>query len=300
MLKKIKALKLKYFILAFLFIAFVVLLFVNFGVVRQRNGNVFTNDRDVENFKHIEFEKNVSLTGEKFSNKIFQRDLNRKGFSQKYSINCFLYAYTKGISGITIKVYSTYKVDNCNPEIYKAATSASAKVQLRPVTDFQFVSLAGPHFQMMDENNTPVENPFFYIGKLKYTELAHGEISIAQLINENIHGAQDLIYKDIFIATHTDFLWYPDSKVFYIKNNNSEYYIMTHLTEAEYIRNESDLDLFASNLGSYMRLPPGWTYGYGKLNKLLLIKEIGKSGLSPRMSDEFGNIYFKIGSLNIR
>ena len=249
--------------------------------------------------KTINFQNNSKDPN--FAEKQYLAPANALTYRDKYSVTCLIYVYSRSYLtlSIDITVFSTYKINRCDPVSFIKTTAAGVKAQVTNKLPANFVVNSGPHIQMMDFNNTPVENPFISIGTLNYSPTAKANIGILDLI-QHFHEWSSWIqtvqyYNPLKTIQDTDYTWFPNSKLYKLITDKNETFLMSHLVATDLIIDQDDIENVADQLGKYMNLPKGWRYEVTVLDKILQIKQRQYAKVSGHhMQDEFGNIYIQL------
>ena len=249
----------------------------------------------------IDFQKSMSSREPNYAEKQYLAPASEKNYREKYSVSCMIYVYSKNLLtlSVDITILSTYKINRCDPNSFIKTTAAGVKAQVINKIPADFVAIAGPHIQMMDFNNTPVENRFMPIGDLNYSPVARAHLGALDMIShfgewrEWIKSFQ--YYSPIQTIQDADYTWFPESKLYKIITDKNQTFIMTNLVSEDLIKNQRDIENIAENLGKYMNLPKGWRYEISTLDKVLQVKERQYNQIkSFHMQDEFGNIYMQL------
>lgn len=253
----------------------------------------------------INFQKILKKRQKSFAEKQYESTEGEITYRDKYAISCLIYVYAKNLAtlSIDITILSTYKINRCDPSSFIRTTAASVKAQLLSKLDVDFVILSGPHIQMMDFNNTPVENRYMPIGHINYTPIARAHLGISDAITHFGEWSKWLqsiqYYNPIRTNQDIDYTWFPGTTIYEIIASNNDRYIMSHLVAEDLIRHTDDIEKIAKNLGNYLNLPKGWRYEYTTLNKVMQIRQRQYDRVqSYHIQDEFGNIYMQYVSDN--
>ncbi len=236
-----------------------------------------------------------------FAEKQYLAPADSISYRDKYSVTCLIYAYDKNYLtlSVDITIFSTYKINRCNPSAFIKTTAAGVKAQITNKLPTNFVINSGPHLQMMDFNNTPVENPYISIGTLNFSPTAKASLGLLDAI-QHFHEWSSWIqnvqyYNPIKTIQDTDYTWFPHSKIYKLITDKNETYLMTHLVASDLIMDEEDIENVSENLGEYMNLPKGWRYEITTLDKILQIKQRQYTHIQNyHLQDEFGNIYIQL------
>lgn len=237
-----------------------------------------------------------------FAERQYLNTSNPSDYRDKYAVSCLIYSYYRHLINIEITIFSTYKVNRCNPASFLKNNASSVKAQLLNRIKSDYVILAGPHIQMMDFNNTPVENLFTPVGELNFSPIARAHLGIKDVFlhfrewGKWINSLQ--YYTPIKTVQDMDFTWYPNSTVYKLISDQNEVYLLTNMVSNDYILRSEDVDEAAKNLGKYLNLPAGWRFEMSVLDKVLQVKQRQFDGNPTfHMQDEFGNLYVRVPGL---
>lgn len=230
---------------------------------------------------------------------VMQLESTNISYQEKFAVSCVIYSFYRSWFKVRITIYSTYKVDRCNPSTFLNTTAASAHAQLATLQKIDFVQMAGPHIQMMDRNETPVQNPFIYVGKIKYTPIASASLGLTDLIahfKQNKNWFSQLsFYTPLPTIGDVSFTWFPGSTLYKIVTDDGRIFVMTNMSATRQFKSAGDVDNAAKSLGQFLSLPAGWRYETQVTKDILSIKRSAYSqAYSHYMQDEFGNIYMEI------
>ena len=237
-----------------------------------------------------------------FAEKQFLNKTNPGDYRDKYSITCLIYSYRRNFLEIEIIVLSTYKINRCNPITFLTTNASSVKAQLLSQVKSDYVVLSGPHIQMMDFNNTPVENPYIPIGSLNYTAIATASFGIKEIVfdfqnwDKWIRKLQS--YSPIKTHQDMDYAWFPGATIYKLITDDGKVFILTNFMANDTIKNPEDVEREARYIGSKLNLPSGWKFEEEKITKVIQIKQSqhaqkGSNG-HAHIQDEFGNIYLQL------
>lgn len=249
----------------------------------------------------IDFQKNMKKREMNFAEKQFLLPGSAINYREKHFVSCLIYVYSKNwlTLSVDITIYSTYKINRCDPNLFIRTTAAGVKAQVMNKVEADFVIVSGPHIQMMDFNNTAVENRFIPIGDLNYSPIAVAHLNAWDFIT-HFHEWSKWIqtiqyYNPLKTRQDIDYTWFPKSKLYKIITDKNQTYVMTNLISEDLIQHEHDIGFVADNLGKYLNLPKGWRYEVSVLDKVLQVKQRQYSRIqSFHMQDEFGNIYMQL------
>lgn len=207
--------------------------------------------------------------------------------------------YTGGFDlfsmNLVLKIYSTFKVEpSCSETDYVVLTAASILAQTRIVTRSSKVFSGGIHAYTMDVNLSPVHNPFFSIGKLRFSKVGEVRIGIFNAIKTkalDLANVVNMTYSPFTMHSQIHYIWNVGSLIHRLVAPNGDSYIMFSYT------NEISSDLTRDKLidiGGQLRLPEGWRYENELLNKTVTIRPTPLDDYSSNvLFDEFSNFYIK-------
>jgi hypothetical protein len=183
--------------------------------------------------------------------------------------------------------------------LFKVTTAASAKAQLIADIDIDYVLLSGPHAQLMDVNNSPLEARFVGVGLLNYAPVAYAPIGPLDLISHFRDWKQWIssvsTYSPIQVFSNDDYSWEPGSTIYKLVTDQGQNFVMTQVALTEQMKTEQDVDDALKSLGKYLNLPTGWRYEVKKLDRVMSFKQREfDSNPLLRLLDEFGNIYMEV------
>lgn len=229
-----------------------------------------------------------------------QRKLNADYDSTiKYAVNCTIYALSHHTLSVTINVLSTYKINACDPDLFRATTAASIKAQLNTYQSIDRIIPIGPHIQLMDRNTSTVSNPYMSIGLMNYSKIASAHIGVKDIFT-NLNTwrkwhSKVTFYNPIKMAESVNYVWQPGSTVYTLTSDKGVEYVMTHFQPATLDMQVKEIEETASTLAQRLNLPDGWRYSVKTLNKIMSIRRQEELGYTTlRVFDENGNVYIAI------
>lgn len=219
----------------------------------------------------------------------------------KYAVNCTIYMLDYRFLSVSIRVLSTYKVNACDPDLFRSTTAASVKAQLNTFQSIDRIIPVGPHIQLMDRNTSTVSKPYLSIGLLNFSEIGSAHLGVKELFT-NLNAwkkwrGKVTTYNPIKMAENTDYVWLPGSKIYTLTTDTGQVFVMSHFLPSGVGTQVKDIENTAANLGQYLNLPSGWRYEVKTLTKILTIKrqeEVGHTTL--RIIDEYNNAYIGVDS----
>lgn len=196
---------------------------------------------------------------------------------------------------LVLEMYSTFKVEpSCNESDYVGLTAASILAQSRVVTgSSQFIG-GGIHAFTMDVNLTPVSNPFFSIGNLRFSKIGEVRIRILNAFKKktlDLENVVNITYSPFTLNSKIHYIWNIGSLIHRLVAPNGDTYIMYSYT------NEISSSLNRGNLidlAGQLKLPEGWRYENELLNKTVTIRPTPLNDYgSEVLFDELNNFYVK-------
>lgn len=194
-----------------------------------------------------------------------------------------------------LTAYSTYKVEpSCNEEYYFGLTMASITAQSRVVSGSTKTFRGGAHAYTMDVNLSPVSNPFFSIGNLKFSKVGQVKIGLVSAFQKktwDIANVVNVTYSPFVLESQIHYIWNIGTLIHRLVAPNGDTYIMYAYT------NEVATELKRDNLidlGGQLRLPDGWRYENVLLNKTITVRPTPFNNFgSDVLFDELNNFYVK-------
>jgi hypothetical protein len=196
---------------------------------------------------------------------------------------------------LVLEIYSTFKVEpSCNETDYVGLTVASILAQSRIVTGSSKVIGSGIHAFTMDVNLTPVSNPFFSIGNLRFSKIGEVRISILNAFRRktlDLANVVNITYSPFTLQSKTHYIWNIGSLIHRLVAPNGDSYIMYSYTNQ--ISSSLNRDTLI-DLSGQLRLPEGWRYENELLNKTVTIRPTPLNDYgSEVLFDELNNFYVK-------
>jgi len=219
-----------------------------------------------------------------------------QNFQAKYYESCTVFVYIRSLGRVEVKGLSTFKVSSCPDDQFRRITAASIRAQLRTIAPVGLVSLVGPHYSMMDENNSVVSDAYIELGNLRFSEITSSEVTLRDALTryDSFSGWYNIktVYNGIRTKQDVKYTWYEGSTIYLLVTDKGEYYIMTEFNPGQLMKTaEMNLDRL-EKLGTVLNLPKGWTYKSVKINSILRYVGIKAQGYqSVLMRDELDNLY---------
>lgn len=217
----------------------------------------------------------------------------------KYAISCTIYTLTHRLLSVSIDALSTYKINACDPDLFRATTAASIKAQLNTYQSIDRIIPMGPNIQLMDRNTSTVSNPYLSIGLMNYSKVASAHIGVKDIFT-NLNTwrkwrSRVTIYNPIKMAESVHYIWEPGSSLYTLTSDKGVQYVMTHFQPPTLEMQIKDIEETASTLAQRLNLPEGWRYEVKTLNKIMSIRRQQELGYTTlRVFDENGNAYIAI------
>ena len=104
---------------------------------------------------------------------------------KKYYKSCSIFIYIKSLFRVNVIDMSTYKVSSCPASEFGRVTAASVTAQLRTIAPITLVSMVGPYFQMMDENNSVIDSAYVSIGNLNFSPVMRAQLSLLDIFSNS-------------------------------------------------------------------------------------------------------------------
>jgi len=191
--------------------------------------------------------------------------------------------------------YSTYKVEpSCNEDYFYDLTKASITAQSRVVSGSTSTFRGGAHAYTMDVNLSPVSNPFFYIGNLKFSKVGQVKLNLLSIIKKKTWDIGNIVnatYSPFESQSMVHYIWNIGTLIHRLVAPNGDTYIMYAYT------NEVSKDLKRDNLvdlGGLLRLPEGWRYENVLLNKTVTVRPTPLNNFGADvLFDELNNFYIR-------
>ena len=192
-------------------------------------------------------------------------------------------------------MYSTYRVEpSCDEKYFYKLTLASIDAQAQVVTNSALTLRGGSHRYTMDVNLTPVSNPFFYVGELRFSKSGQVTITLLDMIQKGAWRLGNLVnntYTPFEVHSKIHYIWNIGTLSHSLIAPNGDRYILYAYT------NEVAPDITRSSLvdlGSRLSLPQGWRYESSLLTRTITVRPSANSGFhSSLIFDEFDNYYVK-------
>lgn len=218
----------------------------------------------------------------------------------KYAVTCTIYILDYRFLSINITVLSTYKVNACDPDLFRSTTAASVKAQVIASHPIDRIVPVGPHVQMMDRNTSTVSHPYISIGLLNFSQVASAHIGIKDIFKNvttwDNFRSRVTIYNPLKMAENIDYVWLPGSKIYTITTKEGEVFVMSHFLPGGVGVEVKSIEETAANLSQFLNLPDGWRYEVKTLKKILTVKRQEDLGhTTSRVFDEYSNAYIGIG-----
>ena len=194
-----------------------------------------------------------------------------------------------------ISIYSTYKImTDCDQDYFDNITMASIGAQMKIPSNSILAIRGGAQSYLMDVNLTPVLNPYFYIGNLRFSLSSKVRISLKSVIDNKIWKIASIInnfYTPFSIESPIHYIWNIGSLTHTLIAPNGDRYILYAFS------NEVAKDLTRKSLlelGQRLNLPVGWVYENSLISQTITIRATANDAYTSKVIfDEFGNYYVK-------
>ena len=191
-----------------------------------------------------------------------------------------------------LDIFSTYKVEHsCSPQKYQRLTIASVAAQLR-TTGASHVIRGGYHHYLMDVNTSPVNNPYYFLGNLKFSKTGFIKLELWQILRGLMPGMEELVlasYSPFEISSQINYVWNVGTLAHILISPEGKYYLMYAFTNnvKPGLTREGLTDIART-----MQLPPGWKYQNRLLSKTVTVATTPVSGYRLNfLFDELQNYY---------
>lgn len=231
----------------------------------------------------------------------FNSDVALGNHQKKFYKACSVYVFIRSLLKVQILHLSTFKVSSCPATEFGRISAASVVAQLRTIAPITLVSMYGPYFQLMDENNSVILNNSIAIGSLNFTQTMSAELNVFDLITDFrstwrwANGASS--YNPIATSKNMQYVWYKGSTAYILTSPDGVRYVMAFYSpqDLEQFPDERTVLDKLAELGGSLNLPPGWTYQAEVLPTTLRVSQIVAEGRTGgALMDELDNVYVSI------
>ena len=234
-------------------------------------------------------------------NPYFNSNVALGNYQKKFYKACSIYLLKRYLLRVQITQLSTFKVSSCPASEFEQISGASVVAQLQTIAPITLVAMDGPYFQLMDENNSVIENQSIAVGNLNFTQLMYAEINAFDLITDFKStwrwGSGAFAYNPIQTRQNMQFVWYKGSTIYTLISPDGARYVMVHFSPPDidqFTNEQAVLDKLAG-LGESLYMPPGWKYQAEVLTATLRLSQIIADGLTgASLMDELDNVYVRI------
>ena len=234
-------------------------------------------------------------------NPYFNSNVALGNHQKKFYKACSIYVYVRSFLKVQVINLSTYKISSCPASEFGHITATSVIAQLQTIAPFTLVSMIGPYFQLMDENNSVIENQSISVGNLAFTQVMTAEVTVFDLFT-NFNSVvkwknADPSYNPIPTSRNMNFVWYKGSTIYTVTSPQGDRYVMVYYSppDIDQYKNEQDVISKLAGLGNDLNLPPGWKYQTEVLSSILRLNQIVPEGfVSDTMMDELDNVYVRM------
>jgi hypothetical protein len=237
-----------------------------------------------------------------FNPLLFDADQQMGSHKKKYYKSCSIYIYVRTFFTVRIINMSTYKVSSCPATEFGRVTAASVIAQLRTIVPITLVSLVGPYFQMMDENNSVIESAYISLGSLNFSPVMNAEISVFDIFSTGFNqlkrwASGETNYNPIPTIRNANYIWYRGSTIYRLLDPEGNQYVMVSFAplDIDTISSEEEVTLRLNQLTNVLKLPAGWSFERKVLKRILTYTQIPFEGSTGAVvMDDLSNIYIKI------
>lgn len=191
-----------------------------------------------------------------------------------------------------LDIFSSYKVEkNCSPQSYQRLTIASVAAQLR-TTGASHVIRGGYHHYLMDVNTSPVNNPYYFLGNLKFSKTGVIQLELWRVVRGLMPGMAELVlasYTPFAVSTQINYVWNVGTLAHILISPEGKYYLMYAFTNN--VKPGLTRDGL-TDIAKTMQLPPGWKYQNRLLSKTVTVTTAPINGFRVNfLFDELQNYY---------
>ncbi|MDX2346211.1 MAG: hypothetical protein QNK11_05005 [Legionella sp.] len=174
-------------------------------------------------------------------------------------------------------VYTTEGVNNCPSSAWKTLT----KKDVKEATGAAKVILQGPRYWTMDKIQT---TPLIQVERKKFKTLKTRKIAYVQIaLSDLLHGRKP--YHQHKIDLNNTFTYEAGKPVYELIDSKGHVYVMQSYSLDKTRQTERSL----LTLGSKLRLPKGWQFKTGVLNKNMALKTVNNKAVV--LHDDLMNRY---------
>ncbi|MCH9756116.1 MAG: hypothetical protein K0U37_02850 [Gammaproteobacteria bacterium] len=178
---------------------------------------------------------------------------------------------------LNFAVYTTQGLNDCPERFWKNIT----KEDIKKATGASKVILNGPRYWTMDEINV---TPLIQIEKKKFKKLYTQKVAYVQLGLFDVFSGPRLYHKHE-VDRDTVFTYQAGKPVYELIDSKGRAYVMQSYSVDKVKQTERSL----SKLGSKLKLPKGWQFKTGTLDKTTHLKTVDKKAFV--IQDDFKNSY---------
>lgn len=149
------------------------------------------------------------------------------------------------------------------------------------------VKLNGPRYWLFDtvsQGSTLVDPTVSLINTMPMIVVGIVEVGIVEVMTKLLFDTANL-YTEREVRRETEYIFYANKPVYYLKSDTNKTYGMQSYTTQIYNVTQDNLN----DLGSVLKLPPGWTYNVAIPTKNFHLKAINAIGVI--VNDELLNVY---------
>ena len=234
-------------------------------------------------------------------NPYFNSNVALGNHKKKFYKACSIYVYVRSFLKVQIINLSTYKISSCPASEFGHITATSVIAQLKTIAPITLVSMIGPYFQLMDENNSVIENQSVSVGNLSFTQVMTAEVNVLDLLT-NFNSVvkwknAEPSYNPIPTSRNMSFVWYKGSTIYTVTSPQGDRFVMVYFSppDIDQYNDEQAILTKLAGLGNELNLPSGWKYQTEVLTSILRLNQIVPEGrVSETMMDELDNVYVRM------
>lgn len=196
----------------------------------------------------------------------------------------------------SLKHYTTYKVeDSCNAIEFQKLTMASISTQLQAVDTPPAITIrGGQHYYLMDVNLSPIKNPYYYLGALKFSHTGTVKISLLNILRglaPNISSVVTSTYTPFVLQSDLYYIWDAGTLIHRLVSPEGKQYMMFAYTKSV---NTSLTREGLVDIGPTLTFPPGWKYENILLSKNITIRTSMVNRFESKvLFDDLQNFYIQ-------
>jgi hypothetical protein len=208
---------------------------------------------------------------------------------------CWVYAAQFSFRKLAFEVslLSTYKVQNpCDESSYAKLSEASISAHLATLGPRTRIAKGGIHYNLMSVNLTPVAQPYYDVGNLKFQEQWSATIPLIDIITKKFPSFDSILvnpYIPYPVRSSIYFIWDTGDLAHFLVSPKGQRYIMFSYNNEVSPRLRKDN---LTDLKTLLALPTGWGYESALLSKNVTVRASGGESFSMQiLFDELRNYY---------